>query len=151
MSAAQLALRDVHLSATPSWWPLAPGWWMVIAAAVVLLAIPAFFYWRRARRQRRWMAMFDAALAAMDTPASRLAAASGMLRRAARRVDPDAASLQGEEWLRFLDGAKRHDFSKGEGHLLLDGGYRRSVEEHSAAAVCALARARFLELMAGRK
>ncbi|MGV8960963.1 MAG: DUF4381 family protein [Stenotrophomonas sp.] len=151
MSASQLPLRDVHLPPAPDWWPPAPGWWLVFAAVLLLLAVPAFFSWRRRRRQHRWQALFDAALHSAETPAARLAAASGMLRRAAKRVDAAAANLQGEAWLRFLDGEKRQDFLHGEGHLLLEGGYRRHVDAEAADVACNLARARFVELMEGRR
>ncbi len=151
MSASQLPLRDVHLPTAPGWWPPAPGWWLVLAAVLVCLAIPLFFRWRRRRCERRWQALFDTALQQADTPSARLAAASGMLRRAAKRVEQGAASLQGEEWLLFLDGRKQTDFSQGDGRLLLDGGYRRGVDAEAAAQACALARSRFSELMAGRR
>ena len=74
-----------------------------------------------------------------------------MLRRAARQVDPHADRLQGEDWLRFLDGKKGGDFSKGPGRLLLEGGFRRDVAEAELAATRAVARARFLGLMAKQR
>lgn len=151
MSASQLPLRDVHLPMAPGWWPPAPGWWMVLAAVIACLAVPLVFWWRRRRRERRWQALFDTALQQADTPSARLAAASGMLRRAAKRVEEGAASLQGEAWLLFLDGQTRTDFSHGGGRLLLDGGYRRGVDAEAAAQACALARTRFSELMARRR
>jgi hypothetical protein len=84
-------------------------------------------------------------------PAARIAAISELLRRAARRVDAKADHLEGEAWLGFLDGQKSHHFTEGAGRLLLEGGYRRDVPAAEFAAASALARARFLELMAGRK
>ncbi len=69
-----------------------------------------------------------------DRAAARLGAASELLRRAARRRAPQAALLQGEDWLRFLDGQARRDFSEGDGRLLLDGGFRRQVDEAQARA-----------------
>ncbi|WP_305804112.1 DUF4381 domain-containing protein [Stenotrophomonas sp. YIM B06876] len=151
MSARQLPLRDVHLPPAPDWWPPAPGWWLLFAALLVGLAVRVFFSWRRRRRQRRWQGLFDAALHDAETPAARLAAASGMLRRAAKRIDAAAANLQGDAWLQFLDGTKRQDFSRGDGRLLLEGGYRRQVDADIARAACELARTRFVELMAGRR
>ena len=84
-------------------------------------------------------------------PAARIAAISGLLRRAARRVDKRADRLQGEAWLRFLDGGKGNDFSAGAGRLLLEGGYRREVDARAWEAARDLAHKRFLELMAARK
>ena len=146
---ATLVLRDVHVPASPSWWPLAPGWWLVLA--VVCLIVAGIVAWRLAarRRQRRWQRWFDTAGEA-HSAAGQVAAMSERLRRAARRLDPSADRLQGEAWLQFLDGKRGcHAFSQGPGRLLLDGGYRRDVAPADLAAATAVARARFLELMAG--
>lgn len=47
--APDLPLRDIHLPASVSWWPLAPGWWMVLILAVL---IPLVILWLRKRRQK---------------------------------------------------------------------------------------------------
>ncbi|SBV36702.1 conserved hypothetical protein [uncultured Stenotrophomonas sp.] len=148
---APLPLRDVHLPAAPGWWPPAPGWWLLAAAIAVALLLLALLRGRRRRRRQRWLALFDAALDATDTPAARIAAASELLRRAARRSAPQAVHLQGEQWLRFLDGRQGQTFSEGEGRLLLDGGYRRDVDAELAVRLCELARTRFLALMEARR
>jgi len=148
---APLPLRDVHLPAAPDWWPPAPGWWLLAAAIAVALLLLAWLRGRRRRRRQRWLALFDTALAAADTPVARIAAASELLRRAARRSAPRAVHLQGEQWLRFLDGRQGHAFSEGDGRLLLDGGYRRDMEAGQATRLCALARIRFLALMEARR
>lgn len=151
MIATSLPLRDVHLPAAPGWWPPAPGWWLVLAAvALVVIAVVALRA-RRARQRRRWSALFDEGVVAADGPAARLGAASELLRRAALRCAPQAALLQGEDWLRFLDGPARRDFSEGDGRLLIDGGFRRQVDEAQAARACALARERFVGLMERRR
>ncbi|PPU04585.1 DUF4381 domain-containing protein [Xanthomonas arboricola] len=153
MSPQSLPLRDVHLPPSPPWWPLAPGWWLVIAAVVVVLG-SAWWWWRRRRQQqRRWLAAFDAELQRATTPAQRLAALSGLLRRAARSVDAQADRLQGEAWLQFLDGrkSKTQAFSQGPGRVLLDGGFQRAPAVTDLDALQALARQRFLSLMRGRR
>ncbi len=150
MQAQELVLRDVHVPVAPSWWPPAPGWWLV---ALLLLSVIGLMWWMRRRRQRRlqsWLQLFDQGHGDV-TPAARVAAMSELLRRAARRADPSAEHLQGEAWLAFLDGKKARDFSEGPGRLLLEGGYRREVPAAEFAAVAILARARFIELMAGRR
>ncbi len=150
MQAQELVLRDVHVPAAPSLWPPAPGWWLVVLA--VALIVGAAWWWRRQRRLRRqaWLKLFEEA---RDQPSSaaQVAAISELLRRAARRVDASADHLQGEAWLAFLDGKDSRDFSDGAGRLLLEGGFRKDVPAAELEAVSALARVRFLELMAGRR
>jgi len=150
MTMATLVLRDVHVPPSPSWWPLAPGWWLLIAA--IVLVIVGMTAWRlhRHRRRQAWQRWFDAT-SEEDTPAARVAAMSELLRRAARQRDASADRLEGEAWLRFLDGGHGHAFTQGPGRLLLDGGYRRHVDAAELAAASAVARARFLELMAGSR
>ncbi|MET0755720.1 MAG: DUF4381 domain-containing protein [Pseudoxanthomonas sp.] len=150
MQAQELVLRDVHVPPAPSLWPPAPGWWLVAGAVAIVLAILWWIARQRRRRIIAWQALFDEACS-NATPAAQVAAISELLRRAARRVDPRADHLQNEDWLRLLDGRKRKDFSEGPGRLLLEGGYRREVPSAEFAATKALSRARFLELMAGRK
>ncbi|OAX89099.1 hypothetical protein A7D16_08475 [Xanthomonas nasturtii] len=153
MTPQSLPLRDVHLPSSPSWWPLAPGWWLVIAVIVLVLGSAWVWWWRRRQRQHRWLAAFDAQLQSAATPAQRLAAVSMLLRRAARRVDPQADRLQGDAWLQFLDGRKSKDqlFSQGPGRAVLEGGFQRTPAVSDLPAVEALARQRFVALMRGRR
>lgn len=151
MSPAQLPLRDVHLPPAPSWWPPAPGWWIVFGILALLLGVASAWWWRRRRQRARWLASFDREIAAAPDDAGRLAALSSLLRRAARRVEPGADRLQGEAWLRLLDGAERRDFSQGIGRVLLEGGFQRDPQVERLAQVEALVRRRFVELMAGRR
>lgn len=144
--AGSLVLRDVHVPPAPPLWPPAPGWWLL---ALLVLAGLAWWALRRLRRRRRGaeaLALFDAALAARGDAAGRLAAASELLRRAARRERVDADRLQGEDWLRLLDGRGR-EFSTGPGRVLLDGPFRRDMDEQAAAAALALSRRRFADWM----
>ena len=99
-------LRDIHLPPAPPWWPPAPGWWLLAAAVLA----------GRDRRRRSCDAG-DASSALPSprcstrrsmpppTPTAQVAAMSELLRRAARRRDAQADRLQGDAWLRFLDGA----------------------------------------------
>ncbi|MGH8027358.1 MAG: DUF4381 family protein [Pseudoxanthomonas sp.] len=150
MQAQELVLRDVHVPAAPPLWPPAPGWWLVAGALLLVLATAWWIRRQRRRRRLAWQTLFDDACRDA-APATQVAAISELLRRAARRVDKQADHLQNEDWLRLLDGQKQKAFSEGAGRLLLEGGYRREVPADEFAAVKTLARARFLELMAGRK
>ena len=144
-----LVLRDIHQPPAPGWWPLAPGWWGVLALVVLALLLVAAWMWRRRRRQRVVAALFDNAVASVDSPAAQVAAMSELLRRAARRRDPMADRLQGQAWLEFLDAGTGRDVFAGEaGRLLLEGGFRPDTDAAEVAALRPLARARYLDWMA---
>jgi hypothetical protein len=151
-------LRDIHLPPAPSWWPPAPGWWLL---ALVLLVAIAFGVWMLLRqwRERRWRqrvaAELDriAAMHAAQPDAVRLAAdVSQLLRRASLLIEPNAAALQGDAWLAFLDrkfddaSDKPRDaarFRTDTGRVLIDAQYRRAEDPASpvdAAALLGLAR-----------
>jgi hypothetical protein len=149
-----LPLRDIHQPPAPPWWPPAPGWWWLAATLLVLLAFAAWWWLRARRRRAAIVRLFDERVRAAATPVERVAAMSELLRRASRRSDPAADRLQGDAWLAFLDGdskAAPGPFSDGAGRVLLDGGFRREIDEAEAAALLPLARRRYLELMAVRR
>ncbi|WP_310165561.1 DUF4381 domain-containing protein [Pseudoxanthomonas japonensis] len=151
MGMGTLVLRDVHVPASPSWWPLAPGWWLVVAAVLLVAIVVGAWRMYRHRRRQAWQRWFDATSDGR-LPAEQVAAMSDRLRRAARVLDPSADRLEGDAWLAFLDGKRGgHAFSQGAGRLLLDGAYRRDVSPADLAAATEVARARFLELMAGER
>ena len=145
-----LQLRDVHEVFAPAWWPPAPGWWLLLAA---ILAIAAFFAWRTLRRHRRRamiLRLFDETVAQAATPSLQVAAMSELLRRAARRKHANADTLDGDDWLRFLDaGLPQPVFAAGAGALLRDGGFRADVSAHEAEALRIVARERYLHWMQG--
>lgn len=147
-----LVLRDIHAASAPSWWPPAPGWWLLLAVVIAALSILLALRLRRRRRERAIARLFDDALAQADSPAAQIAAMSELLRRAARRRDPHADTLQGEDWLRFLDaGLKQPVFATGTGAVLVEGAFRRDVSEADVAGLRTIARTRFLQWMgAGR-
>lgn len=143
-----LPLLDVHLPPSPSWWPPPAGWWLVLLA-LVLVTVAAWYWRRRVRLQRAEMErLFDANVDVADGLPARIAAMSELLRRAARRRDPNADRLTGDAWLLFLDaGQPMPVFSAGAGRTLLEGGFRRDVGEQEYAALRGIVRARFVELM----
>lgn len=101
------ALRDIHVPPPPSWWPPAPGWW-VLALLIFMLATWAGWRWIARRRHLRartaLMAMVDSALADAGGRSDEGAAAlHALLRRAARRLDPRADTLQGDAWRAMLE------------------------------------------------
>ena len=146
-----LELRDIHLPPEPSWWPPAPGWWLLallVLLAIVFAARWALRRWRARRRRQALQAEFEQVLRQID-PHARLAALSALLRRAARTRDPAAASLTGEAWLAFLDQSAPGDapFTRGPGHLLVDGLYRRDLNPAAVNALLEPARRCYWHLM----
>ncbi len=152
MQAADLVLRDIHQAPPPQWWPPAPGWWLVLGTLLIAAIVIAVVAHRRRATRLRNMRRFDDEVAASTSPVAQLATMSGLLRRAARRVDPKADRLAGDDWLQFLDRNSRNPvFASGIGALLGDGGFRRDVDPDDLAAVQALARVCFADLMAARR
>ena len=148
MSPDGLVLRDIHPPAAPPWWPPAPGWWAVFAVIALAIAITALWFARRRKRRRAIVALFDESIATSPTSVAQIAVMSELLRRAARRRDPHADTLQGDAWLQFLDGDASAPFSQGAGRILLEGGFQREVDSAHVDALVPIARARYLELMA---
>lgn len=146
-----LPLKDVHPGLAPAWWPPAPGWWLL--AGIVVLVGGVACWWMRRRRQRRAaiLRLFDDTVAAAGSPAQQVAAMSDLLRRAARRKDPLADRLQGDDWLRFLDrGMTPPCFESGPGALLREGAFRRDTDEAATRALRVVARQRYLAWMLGK-
>lgn len=149
-------LRDIHLPLDPGWWPPAPGWWL-LALLVIALGVFACRRAYRTLRVRRWrrrvLAELDrlvAAHAAQTEPAKFAAGISQLLRRAARQLDPRAATLRGDAWLDFLDDrlprghATATSFRATAAHALADAPYRPAhdpaLQSLDAPALAALAR-----------
>lgn len=143
-----LPLRDVHEAVAPPWWPPAPGWWLLAAACACLAGAIAWRAWRSSRRRREAARLFDATVAEASTPPAQVAAISELLRRAARRVDPQAATLAGEDWLRWLETAQPDGgFGEEAAALLRDGAFRRDLDAATVEALRARARVRYLAWM----
>ena len=105
---------------------------------------------RRRRRRAMILRLFDETVAQAATPSLQVAAMSELLRRAARRKHANADTLDGEDWLRFLDaGLPQPVFAAGAGALLRDGGFRADVSAHEAEALRIVARERYLHWMQG--
>lgn len=141
-------LIDILLPAAPGFWPPAPGWWvlaLLLTAVLILLGLLL----RRRLRMRAELAWLRAALDALgerfpepQQAAERTAALAVLLRRMVLRHHPDSAALSGEPWLEFLDGDDpARPFSRGDGRLLLDAPYRRSVDPAQAVTLETLVRA----------
>lgn len=129
-------LRDIHLPAGPSIWPLAPGWWVLLALVV---AVGCWYYLGRAARSRKrlrlqvWSMLQQAEQAYEKSGDARtfLAQVSVLIRRVALVGKPrsEVASLTGVAWLRYLDGDRDDgEFVNGAGQVLLAAPYQQSPE-----------------------
>ncbi|PJK15205.1 hypothetical protein CO613_02265 [Lysobacteraceae bacterium NML07-0707] len=151
MQSQTLELRDIHQSVAPGFWPPAVGWWWLAAAIGLLMGL----LWWRARRRRRYrqalLQLFDETLArAADNPA-KVAAISGLLRRAARRHGNAADTLEGEAWLALLNQDLADAPFTGElAALLQQGGFRPEVDAQQLQALQQVAKRRFLLWMGAR-
>ncbi len=102
MKPEPLPLRDIHLPAPVSWWPLADGWWLCFAL-LVLVAVALAWWWRGAPSRRARRAAL-AELAAIESLYGRhgdghacAQAVSRLLRRLALLAgDPQAAHSRGD-------------------------------------------------------
>ncbi|GHC00168.1 hypothetical protein GCM10010080_11560 [Thermomonas carbonis] len=124
-----------------------------MVAVGMLLIGSAIWWWLRRRRLRRAaiLQLFEDTVDAATSPPQQVAAMSDLLRRAARRKDPLADRLQGEDWLRFLDqGMTPPCFEHGPGALLREGAFRRDVDEGAARALRTVARQRYVTWMLGK-
>jgi len=129
-----LQLRDIHLPASPEFWPPAPGWWIVALLAAVALAwisMRLISLWRRKRSQREIFSLLDD-LSKTDTGdriPEFLASVSTLLRRVALLKFPrkEVAPLTGKDWLSFLDiHGGEGQFVNGAGSVLEAGPYTRN-------------------------
>ncbi|MCC2615165.1 DUF4381 domain-containing protein [Aestuariibacter halophilus] len=100
-------LKDIHVPADVSWWPLAPGWWVLLA--ILVLSIVALIVWQvRRYRHRRALRQALAALSALrpeqdDWPVQ----AYQLVKQLALSyyAREEVAGLYGARWYRYLASA----------------------------------------------
>lgn len=113
-------LKDIHLPAPISWWPLAPGWYVVIALALILTLLLTYQMYKKhryalAKKQAlSLLALYQEQYEKKPHAPETSAHISELLRRVALVYYPrkEVASLHGEAWLHFLNQTgKDIDFS----------------------------------------
>ena len=105
-------LRDLHLPATPTWWPPAPGWWLLGCLVLAAITWLIWHYHERHTRRRPFRhARVELATIAQECRAGTLDSAgftdasNALLKRlfihALKR--PDLAALGGALWLATVE------------------------------------------------
>lgn len=145
-----LALRDIHLPSSISWWPPALGWWLVLLIVLLLVITGVLIY--RYRKSRR---LHKAALNELEeiqatykhnqNDQQLVQSLSIWLRRVSLSLYPrtDVAGLTGKDWIEFLDQAvskpsSQQYFSEDLGRALISAPYKQSIsiDAHALLTTC---------------
>lgn len=98
-------LKDVHLPAEVSWWPLAIGWWLLIFLLVAMLVALTVYRLQQAKKYR-FSRLALQELAKLENADNKdwLIQLEVLLKRASLAHYPkeQVASLTQEKWLQFL-------------------------------------------------
>ncbi|KTC99835.1 DUF4381 domain-containing protein [Legionella erythra] len=129
-------LRDIHLPAPVGWWPLAPGWYLLAAIALLgflLLTGVVYRYYTNGRAKRqalKLLAVYQQDYLREGDSQAASAKVSELLRRVALVYFPreKVASLQGEEWLAFLNQTGKNINFNAVRECLLELPYQREAE-----------------------
>ena len=125
-------LQDIHLAASPSWWPLAIGWWILISFAL-LLSIWMLLKLRQIAKLKKQREMILSKLKLLEENRDKSSSneivtkINILLRQLAIHYYPrnKIASLTGIDWLDFLDkSGNTSGFSKGAGRILIEAPYQ---------------------------
>jgi len=120
-------LRDIHLPAPISWWPLAPGWYGLTGLVLVIILTSLFFFHRhylngRAKRHAlRLLENYRQQYPHLVNSQLTSARVSELLKRVALVYFPrgKVAGLQGDSWLSFLNNTSTGlDFNQTQAELL---------------------------------
>ncbi|RDH81594.1 MAG: DUF4381 domain-containing protein [endosymbiont of Galathealinum brachiosum] len=135
----ELPLRDIHLPAEISWWPLAIGWWLL--PVLITLSIFLIIKFIKYKRLNRKVAFRKIALNELNQLRSKfkdennsielIRSVSSLLRRIALSYLPreNAASLTGKNWVSLLnDLSTQTVFTDKTGSLLEQGPYMKQCE-----------------------
>ena len=114
-------LQDIQLPDPIGWWPLAPGWYLLALMVLVLAGLIVYYFRRRylhGLAKRQALHLLDSYyLEYQREKNSQLSSmkVSELLRRVSLAYFPreEVASLQGEDWISFLNStAKGVDFNR---------------------------------------
>lgn len=129
-------LRDIHLPAPISFWPLAPGWYFLLAGILIILLISGFFaykYWKKyAYRKTVLNKLQQLYTNYHQRPSETMMEISKLLRRSslATASRNEVAGLYGIDWLHYLDRTAQTDqFTQGAGKILIELPYCGSINK----------------------
>ncbi|NVJ66875.1 MAG: DUF4381 domain-containing protein [Gammaproteobacteria bacterium] len=98
-------LKDVHLPAEVSWWPLAIGWWLLIAIVIILIAASISYQLHKKNKYQLSRAAIKELQAVAESDEKNwLIQLTVILKRASLSLYPKrkVASLTESSWIRFL-------------------------------------------------
>lgn len=133
-------LKDVHLPAPVSIFPLATGWYIVIAIIFILVAVLIWWQLRRHKKKQQQQEIFSLlkqieANAVTTSDEKTIEECSILLKRVAVAKFPEQKPqlLFGKNWLQFLDKTgKTTEFTTGSGHYLGEIYQKQQLEDKEA-------------------
>lgn len=133
-------LKDVHLPAHVSIFPLATGWYIVIAIIFILIAVLTWWQLRRHKKKQQQQEIFSLlkqieANAVTTSDEKTIEECSILLKRVAVAKFPEQKPqlLFGKNWLQFLDKTgKTTEFTSGSGHYLGEIYQKQQLEDKEA-------------------
>jgi len=133
-------LKDVHLPAPVSIFPLATGWYIVIAIIFILIAVLTWWQLRRHKKKQQQQEIFSLlkqieANAVTTSDEKTIEECSILLKRVAVAKFPEQKPqlLFGKNWLQFLDKTgKTTEFTTGSGHYLGEIYQKQQLEDKEA-------------------
>jgi len=110
-TAPALELRDIHLPADPSIWPLAVGWWLLILISLLAIYVVYKLIQKHNKKRQLIKLMQQQLLDIQDKfkqhqSKHKLAIdISELLKRFVRHIldDNDATALTGDKWIAYLN------------------------------------------------
>ena len=143
----ELPLKDIHLPASISWWPTAPGWWIafglfLLLSFLIVIAIKKHFKPTLKKEANQALNVIEKAFCESGDAQQCLCALSAFLRRVSLSYHTSMhAGLTGLAWLQLLDQPLTEpEFSQGIGKILLDAPYRHQADVEEASQLIVLCR-----------
>lgn len=127
-------LRDIHLPAPISWWPLAPGWYILAILILVLIAIASVCWYRHRQKWRKQQVIFHMLENYMNQQPPHWTCVNLLIKRVAfiHHSRKHIAGLHGEAWLTWLDTITQTTaYTQHEGRILLTWPYQKNSPNHA--------------------